>query len=70
MQGTTINITTREEEIRKLHIKIKDIATEFAKTTVDSKFHNFLQKIFKKKYTIKKANGIKFYYFYYKYIFN
>lgn len=57
MQGTNINITTREEEIRKLHIKIKDIATEFAKTTVDSKFHNFLQKIFKKKYTIKKANA-------------
>ncbi|XP_031368455.1 cilia- and flagella-associated protein 44 isoform X2 [Apis dorsata] len=57
MQGTNINITTREEEIRKLYTKIKDIATEFAKTTVDSKFHNFLQKIFKKKYTIKKANA-------------
>lgn len=70
MQGTNINITTREEEIRKLYTKIKDIATEFAKTTIDSKFHNFLQKIFKKKYTIKKANGIKFSYFHYEYIFN
>ncbi|XP_076749592.1 cilia- and flagella-associated protein 44 [Xylocopa sonorina] len=58
VQNININIVTREEEIRKLHIKIKDITTEFMKAIADNKFHDFLQKIFKKKYTgIKKQNG-------------
>ncbi|XP_017757877.1 PREDICTED: uncharacterized protein LOC108549132 [Eufriesea mexicana] len=52
MQAININIATREEEIRKLQINIKDIATEFAKAISDNKFQNFLQKIFKRKYTV------------------
>ncbi|CAL7949001.1 unnamed protein product [Xylocopa violacea] len=58
IQTTNINIVTREEEIRKLHIKIKDITSEFVRAITDNKFYDFLQKIFKKKYTaIKKQNG-------------
>lgn len=61
MQATNINIAAREEEIKKLHIKIKDTATDFTKAIADNKFQNFLQKIFKRKYTaLKKQNGIKF----------
>ncbi|XP_043512128.1 cilia- and flagella-associated protein 44 isoform X2 [Frieseomelitta varia] len=57
MQATNINIVAREEQIKKLHIKIKDIAAEFTKAISDSKFQIFLQKVFKKKYTaIKKQN--------------
>lgn len=64
MQATNTNIVAREEQIKKLHIKIKDIAAEFTKAISDSKFQIFLQKVFKKKYTaIKKQNGIKFSYF-------
>lgn len=64
MQTTNTNIVAREEQIKKLHIKIKDIAAEFTKTISDSKFQIFLQKVFKKKYTaVKKQNGIKFFYF-------
>lgn len=63
MQATNSNIVAREEQIKKLHIKIKDITAEFIKTISDSKFQIFLQKIFKRKYTaIKKQNGIKCYY--------
>ncbi|XP_068986815.1 cilia- and flagella-associated protein 44 isoform X3 [Bombus flavifrons] len=58
MQATNINIAAREEEIKKLHIKIKDTATDFTKAIADNKFQNFLQKIFKRKYTaLKKQNG-------------
>lgn len=56
----------REDEIRKLHVRSKDIAAEFAKAIVENKFHDFLQKIFKKKYTAaRERDGIKFYYFYF-----
>nr|XP_033337675.1 cilia- and flagella-associated protein 44 [Megalopta genalis] len=51
MQNTNGRISIREEEIRKLHVKIKDLTAEFAKAIVGSKFQDFLQKIFKKKYT-------------------
>ncbi|KAK1137227.1 hypothetical protein K0M31_001748 [Melipona bicolor] len=36
MQATNINIVAREEQIKKLHIKIKDIAAEFTKAISDS----------------------------------
>ncbi|XP_076652358.1 cilia- and flagella-associated protein 44 isoform X2 [Halictus rubicundus] len=51
MQTTNNKIATREEEIRKLQAKIKDIAVEFTKVVAGNKFQDFLQKIFKKKYT-------------------
>ncbi|KAF3430089.1 hypothetical protein E2986_07212 [Frieseomelitta varia] len=36
MQATNINIVAREEQIKKLHIKIKDIAAEFTKAISDN----------------------------------
>ncbi|XP_076298900.1 cilia- and flagella-associated protein 44 isoform X2 [Lasioglossum baleicum] len=51
MQSTNSKIVTREEEIRRLHAKIKDIAAEFTRLIAGNKFQDFLQKIFKKKYT-------------------
>ncbi|XP_015431042.1 PREDICTED: uncharacterized protein LOC107187452 [Dufourea novaeangliae] len=58
MQAINVKITTREEEVRKLHTKIKDIATEFTKAAAGNKFQDFLQKIFRKKYTaVKDKNG-------------
>ncbi|XP_076666446.1 cilia- and flagella-associated protein 44 isoform X2 [Andrena cerasifolii] len=58
IQATNIKIATREEEIRKLHIKIKDVAAEYGKAIADNKFHDFLQKICRKKYTAtRERNG-------------
>ncbi|XP_076234530.1 cilia- and flagella-associated protein 44 isoform X2 [Calliopsis andreniformis] len=51
IQTSSVKIATREEEIRKLQIKIKDVITEFTKAIAENKFYDFLQKIFKKKYT-------------------
>ncbi|XP_029043385.1 cilia- and flagella-associated protein 44 isoform X1 [Osmia bicornis bicornis] len=51
IQTTNVNISMKEDEIRKLHTRSKDIAAEFAKAIFENKFHDFLQKIFKKKYT-------------------
>ncbi|XP_076222298.1 cilia- and flagella-associated protein 44 [Nomia melanderi] len=58
IQTTNIKIVTREEEIRKLHSKIKEIATEFTRVIARNKFYDFLQKVFKKKSTaMKERNG-------------
>nr|XP_012143308.1 PREDICTED: cilia- and flagella-associated protein 44 isoform X1 [Megachile rotundata] len=58
IQTTNVNIAAKEEEIRKLHLKIKDITVEFAKTIIENKFQDFLHKIFRKKYTpVKERDG-------------
>ncbi|XP_076177015.1 cilia- and flagella-associated protein 44 isoform X2 [Ptiloglossa arizonensis] len=58
IQAINAKIVTQEEKIQKLHIKIKDVAVEFAKVIAGNKFHDFLQKIFKKKHmAVKQRNG-------------
>ncbi|XP_076637400.1 cilia- and flagella-associated protein 44 isoform X1 [Colletes latitarsis] len=58
IQNTNVKIVTREEKIRKLHTKIKDVTVEFSKATAGNKFYDFLQKIFKKKYsTTRQRDG-------------
>lgn len=43
-----------------MNIKIKDVAAEYGKAIADNKFHDFLQKIFRKKYTATRdRNGVK-----------
>ncbi|XP_026674087.1 uncharacterized protein LOC108630687 isoform X2 [Ceratina calcarata] len=57
IQATNVHIAAREEEIRRLQVKIKDTTAEFAKAVADDKFHDFLQKIYKRKYTAAKRQN-------------
>lgn len=64
MQATSVHIAAREEEIRKLYTRIKDVATEYSKAIADNKYQDFLYRIFKKKYTeAKNQNGVKMFLF-------
>ncbi|XP_053983869.1 cilia- and flagella-associated protein 44 [Hylaeus volcanicus] len=58
MQTANVKIATREDKIRKLQTKIKDVIAEFTKAITGNKFHDFLQKVFKTKYkAARQTNG-------------
>ncbi|XP_048505660.1 cilia- and flagella-associated protein 44 isoform X2 [Athalia rosae] len=55
MQAMTTKIDQKKKEILKLHTKIKEQALEFMGMISENKFHDFLKRIFKKKYKPPKS---------------
>lgn len=49
-------IEQKNKDIVKLHSKIKELITEFMSMISENKFHDYLKRIFKKKYKPPKTD--------------
>lgn len=52
----TMKIDKRNKEILKMQAKIKELVQEFMSMISENKFHDFLKRIFKKKYKPPKLD--------------